>query len=395
LTTIRAALLLLALAAAVPAAAQERQPFRFVYLSRAADPAYEPHQAYTGLVLRDRQRPLSGAQAAVRESRVIGRALGLAFELVEAEAAPEETAPQAIRRLMAEAGAGVFLLDLPLQDVEAAAAELAAEPGLILFNIRHSDDRLRAKACSPVLFHTVPSQTMLSDALAQFLRARNWTEVLALVGPEPADAALAAAFRASADKFGLDIAEERPFVLSNDPRRREENNIALITGGVDYDVIFLADSVGEFGRYVPYASYLPRPVVGSEGLVASAWAWTFERYGAPQLNQRFDRVAERRMAEPDWAAWAAVRAVVEALSRTRQPNPAAIRQFLRSPELTLDLYKGTPGSFRPWDNQLRQPILLATHNAVIALAPLSAFLHAENTLDSLGPDRAESACRMP
>ena len=35
--------------------------------------------------------------------------------------------------------------------------------------------------------------------------------------------------------------------------------------------------------------------------------------------------------------------------------------YLKSDRLTLDAYKGTPASFRPWNNQLRQPILLHTH----------------------------------
>jgi len=43
-----------------------------------------------------------------------------------------------------------------------------------------------------------------------------------------------------------------------------------------------------------------------------------------------------------------------------------------------------PGNFRPWNGQLRQPILLHTERAVIAVAPVEGFLHHRNTLDSLG-----------
>ena len=34
------------------------------------------------------------------------------------------------------------------------------------------------------------------------------------------------------------------------------------------------------------------------------------------------------------------------------------------------------------------------HNAVIASAPLDGFLHQTNTLDTLGRDQPESACRF-
>ena len=67
---------------------------------------------------------------------------------------------------------------------------------------------------------------------------------------------------------------------------------------------------------------------------------------------------------------------------------------MTSDAFTLDTYKGTPGNFRPWNNQLRQAVLLHTHNAVIARAPIEGFLHQTNNLDTLGRDRPESACRF-
>lgn len=63
-----------------------------------------------------------------------------------------------------------------------------------------------------------------------------------------------------------------------------------------------------------------------------------------------------------------------------------------SPEFQFDGYKGTAVRFRPRTRQLRQPILLHTHIAVIARAPLGGFLHETNTFDTLGFDRAESTC---
>ena len=101
------------------------------------------------------------------------------------------------------------------------------------------------------------------------------------------------------------------------------------------------------------------------------------------------------MTGEDWAAWAAVRVVVEALSRGARAAAADIRATLTGEDLRFDTYKGEPGSFRPWNNQLRQAILLHTHNAVIARAPIEGFLHQNNTLDSLGADAPQSACRFP
>jgi ABC transporter substrate binding protein (PQQ-dependent alcohol dehydrogenase system) len=387
----RAWLFSLCLCLAGPLAAAEGL-FTFAYVQRAHDPYYASQRAYTGLSLRERQRPVAGAQLGVRDSRITGRALGLEFELLEVTLGPGEQALTAIDALAAERGTFVFLLDLPIEEVTALGAAFAARE-LLAFNVRHTADRLREQDCSANLFHTMPSEAMLMDALSQFLVFHHWKEVLVLEGDSEADQQLSRSFQRSARKFRIDISARRAFVLGNDPRLRDRNNIALLTAGTDYDVVFVADSVGEFGRYVPYSSQSPRPVVGSEGLLASAWHWTWERHGAPQLSQRFDRSAGRRMQDMDYAAWAAVKAVVESIARTGRTDYPAVRAYLTSKDFTLDTYKGAPGSFRPWDNQLRQPILLHTHNAVIAEAPIEGFLHQHNNLDTLGIDRRESTCR--
>ena len=269
---------------------------------------------------------------------------------------------------------------------------LAEEP-MLLCSKRTRDDDLRNQACAANLYHAIPSYRMLTDALAQYLSKKRWTKALILRGPSDADHAYADSFAASARRLRIRIVDDRAFKLSNDPRMRAESNVALMTGGGDYDVVFVADRHGEFGRYVPYKTYLPRPVVGDEGLTPAAWHWTWERYGAPQLNQRFARIEKtRRMSGEDWAAWASIKSVVSAVRKTGPADLGAIRRFLTDPATTIDIYKGGPSSFRAWNNQLRQPILLHTDNAVVARAPIEGFLHRINNLDTLGYDKEGSKC---
>ena len=130
-----AAVCLLALSTTAGLAAKE--VVSFAYLQRENDPAYEPHRAYTGLTLRDRKPPLDGAKTALRESRVLGRALGVKFELQEKVLGAADDPVAAIEALAAD-GTQIFLLDLPLADVARAAAALAAED-LLLFNITGSN----------------------------------------------------------------------------------------------------------------------------------------------------------------------------------------------------------------------------------------------------------------
>lgn len=361
---------------------------RLVYLGIEGDPYYEPQAAYTGLSLKDRKRPLDGARLAFRDTRVLGRALGVTFELDESFP-PFDGLIAALEKARASNPLAI-LLDLPPEGMALLLAN--RRPADIFINVRDPSNRWRGADCATGLFHTVPSNSMLSDALAQYLRAQGWDKVLLLRGSTAADEEQAEAARASAQKFGIRIADERAFEVTNDPRRRDRSNIALLTGGVSHDVIWLIDDEGDFGRYVPFATYAPRPVVGSEGLTPRAWHWTFERYGAPQLNQRFRKVAERDMTVEDWAGWASVRAVADALSAAGSTDRDAFVAALTSPDLSVDLYKGVRGNFRAWDGQMRQPILLATHNAVIAVAPIEGFEHQFDTLDTLGSDGLETRC---
>ena len=365
-----------------------------VYLSREDDPVYLSKKTYTGLKLKEKKPPIAGVQAAVKESGIPGRAAGLKFELVERVLAPGERAEEVMQAQLANTRDSVFILDLPLAEIELLAASRIDDNDTIMFNIRHPADALRAEKCSPVLFHTIASTAMGTDAIAQILSARNWQNVLILASASADDRTTADAFTASAKKFGLRIVATREFINSNNPREREKNRPRLLTGDAGYDVIFLADQEGEFGRYLAYNTYLARPVIGAEGLRSSSWHWTWERNGAPQLNQRIRKFAKGNPSSEDWAGWVAVRSVVLAAIKSASVHPGDLRKTLRSDDFTVDMYKVGPGSFRAWDQQLRQPILLHTHNAVIETAPFDGFLHRFNTFDTLGYDAPEKRCNL-
>ncbi len=385
-----ATLVFLAVAAS---AATAQEVARIAYLGVAEDPLYQPQRTYTGALISDLKRPVDGARLAIEGARITGRALGMTFELEEVLLDPEARPEPALRAAF-EGGALAVLVDLPEPlFAELVAADRPADS--VLLNIRHRGDRWRGADCAADLFHTIPSDSMLSDALAQHLRSRGWDEIALLSGSGPTDTGLAETARRSLGKFGLRIVSDKTFADTNDPRRRDESNLLLLTGERRADVLWLIDSAGDFGRGVPYATFHPTPVVGSQGLRPMAWHAFNDRFGAPQLNQRFERIADRQMTAEDWAAWVAVRAVLEAVKLAATGDGQTIGSLLASDAISLDLYKGVPGSFRSWNRQLRQPILLTTHNAVIAVAPLEGFEHRTNVLDTLGIDQSESLCSLP
>ncbi|MBA3477702.1 MAG: branched-chain amino acid ABC transporter substrate-binding protein, partial [Lautropia sp.] len=70
-----------------------------------------------------------------------------------------------------------------------------------------------------------------------------------------------------------------------------------------------------------------------------------------------------------------------------------LRALLRSPETILDGFKGVRLGFRPWDQQLRQTVFLSYGDGIAGIAPFEGFLHQRDTLDTLGFDHPESACK--
>jgi ABC transporter substrate binding protein (PQQ-dependent alcohol dehydrogenase system) len=240
--------------------------------------------------------------------------------------------------------------------------------------------------------HLLPSRAMRTDALAQYLAKKRWQKLFLVVGPAAEDRLYAAAMRRSAQKFGLKLVAEKAWDHHFDERRTPESEIPVFTQGVEYDVLLVADEAGSFGDFLSYRSWLPRPVAGTQGLVPLAWHFTLEQWGALQLQRRFHEQSGRWPEEQDYAAWLAIRAIGEAATRTRSNEFNDIRRFLLGEAFSLAGFKGVPLSFRPWDGQLRQPVLLATERNVVAVAPVEGYLHPRNELDTLGLDQAETPC---
>lgn len=362
------------------------------YLELKGDPRYTKKRTFARYLNQPLGRPFVGAELALKEVKFQGASAGVQFKLERVRAKDMGELQAAIDDL-SEGGISFFAVDLPADTLaELAAANKGRD--LLLFNVSAREDRLRRDQCQAHLLHVIPSHAMSMDALAQYLVSRKWKDVLALQGPRAEDQHLSAAFERSAKRYGANIVGKRPFVLGNDPRKRDQNNVALLTADADYDVVFVADTDGEFARDVPYQTARPQLVVGGEGLTASAWHWAWERHGAPQLEKRFEKQAKRPMTSVDWAAWLSVKIIGEAVQRTSSADFQTLRAHLLSPDLIADGFKGNRLNFRPWDHQLRQPILIVTHNWVVDRAPIKGFLHQSNNMDTLGFDERESQCEF-
>jgi ABC transporter substrate binding protein (PQQ-dependent alcohol dehydrogenase system) len=377
------------------AMAQATDTLTIGYVEISGDPRYTPVRGAERMILATRDRPFPAVEVAIDEAKSLSPVIHREFAVARITAKTADDVAPAVLAALQKQHIHFFVLDLPGEAVKLLAQAVHGNDVLLL-NATAPDDWLRREACSADVVHTAPSLAMTTDALTQYLVFRKWRDVLVLQGPRPGDAVLADAFVRSAGKFGARITGRVPFKLGNDPREREQNDISLLTASSrNYDVVFVADTDPdlEFARSVPYRTTRPRPVIGSVGLMADAWHWTWERYGAPQLINRFVAKAGRHMTGRDWSAWMAAKLVTTAALRRRSGEFSELRAQILS-DASYDGVKGLAVSVRPWDHQLRQAILLATGDAVVASAPLPGFLHATNELDTLGDDQPETPCHL-
>ncbi len=333
---------------------------------------------------------IAGALTGLDDNNTTGRFLNQTYTLNTISVPEDDDPVAAARKALLESP--YLVMDAPAA-TQLQVADLAEAQGALLFNASDGDVAMRNDACRSNLLHTKPSDAMRTDALAQMFVKKRWTDLVMISGSYPADLAYAAAMRRSLTKFGLELQAEKEWVFDADMRRNAAQEVPLFTQDFgDYDALIVADEVEDFGRYILYNTWEARPVVGSEGLSAQTWAPVVEQWGAAQLQSRFEKAHGRAMEPQDYAAWAAVRTLGEAVTRTDTGDAEILRDYILSDAFELAGFKGRPLTYRDWNGQLRQPIPIVHPRALVALAPLDGFLHQTNELDSLGLDRPESQC---
>ncbi|GGO75605.1 branched-chain amino acid ABC transporter substrate-binding protein [Marinobacterium nitratireducens] len=350
-------------------------------------PATPP--ALSNILPEPRDTGLRGAELGIDDSNTTGRFLQQKYRLhSRVDDEPRALLQQASE--LAQAGVSLFVADLPAAQLTALSEQLGQDA--LIFNAGSSEDALRRDQCLANVLHTLPSRAMLTDALAQWLAARRWRDWLLIVGNQPQDLAYAQALHRAAKRYGGRIVDEKAWSFDTDLRRSAQKELPLFTQGKDYDVVLVADERGDFGEYVLYNSWLPRPVAGTQGLTPVAWHRVVEQWGAAQLQSRFEDKTGRWMDSRDYAAWAGVRSIAEAVTQLQSTDSGAIRDFLLSERFQLAAFKGRKLSYRPWSGQLRQPIALVHPRALVSQSPQEGILHPHTDLDSLGFDAPESQC---
>ncbi|MDU9006621.1 ABC transporter substrate-binding protein [Sedimentitalea todarodis] len=337
----------------------------------------------------------AGALLATEDNMTTGGFLGHTYALETVSASPE-AADAAFDAVLAD--------EIDLLVILASADDLLrladrAGPDRLIINAMSRDTALRDSACRANILHVAPTNAMMADAITQFTMWKKWSRWFLIHGSNPADLALGDAYRRSAAKFGAKVVEEREVEDTGGSRRTDTGHVLVqrqlpvfTQDASTHDVVIAADASDVFAPYLPFHLWDPRPVMGSAGLRPVTIHAAHEAWGATQFQRRFEKMTGRYVQEVDYQAWLALRVIGEAVTRTGGADTAALRSYMLSGAFELAAFKGQKVTFRSWNGQMRQPVLLYDGRITVSVSPQEGYLHPNSPLDTLGLDAPETSC---
>ena len=341
---------------------------------------------------------IQGARLMLKESNRAGQFVGYGFDLNEA-IVPEDGDVVAKAKEILAKGDAFILADLEPKDL-LAVADLPEAKNSVIVNIRSSEDALRQEECRSNVFHIVPDYAMRADALAQYLIWKKWPRWFIVRGTTAKDKEYAAMIKRSAARYGGKVVGEKVYDLPPGARNTDsgyqqvQGQIPLVTESApEHDVIWAVNSDQGFGDYLMYRTYKPDLIVGTQGLQALAWDPSYTEYGAMHLQDALPRIAHRAPTERDYTAWLGFRAIADGSMKSGKTAPKDVKAYMLSDQFKLEGFKGQAMTFRDWDHQLRQPIILGGGTRTpVSVSPQEGFLHQTNLTDTLGFDKPETKC---
>lgn len=292
-------------------------------------------------------------------------------------------------------------------DQAASLARVAEENRKLFFNIGSPASQLREQ-CRRTTFHIEARDRSYLNALASWYASqdlRRWFLVHA--EGEAGEELLARTRSVMNDGHGeltemgnLAVSDSTAYIDAVQAIRAANADLVVLLldwrAQLDFMGIYDAFSLNPVLTGIPYpvtqtrdfyraaADAISGPALGSR---ASLWEATLEDHGAADLNNSFYQRWGLPMDGPAWAAYAAVRIVVETVLEAQSRSTTDLIALLERPGTSFDLEKGQPLSFQPDDHQLRQPLYLAeidrSAEAKLGMASLLATFAPEQQTDSV------------
>lgn len=363
---------------------------------------------------------VAAAELAAGEANYVAEAFGRVVRLLAETATSADDAAKKVNTLVRQGkakailGGGDDLLTWAIQ-------EACTREGVIFLNTMSRSEALRGAKCRRLTFHVEASLAMYTDAMGQWLvrRAKQPRWAFLTLDSEAGAEMERLAKRALRRHGGTAVAREVVSASNSDYRAAL---VTLAKAGPHVVIMNLAGppllqalaQVTELGLSVQVAGSMMEAVefwqaepTRLTGVWPSLWSYGFRKYSGRELNKRLAARLGHPAASHAWAGYTAMKAVWEAVLRGGRVDTAGLVSYFEKGR-GVDAHKGQPLTFRPWDHQLRQPLMVVRSQVPAADAkrwdifdllgevPLRGT-PGENraaVLDTLGLSAAESTCRF-
>jgi ABC-type branched-subunit amino acid transport system substrate-binding protein len=342
-----------------------------------------------------------GAEFGHSEADLFAKLFGKRVELLVRSAATEDGCLAAGLELFR--GERVMAVIGGTTDAAAEALAKAAQQASGLFlNVGAIASRLRGPLFDRRTFHVHPGvATLVNAAGLRLIEQGRRTRWGVIVAESPFGSEVEAA--ASTLTAGISapvVVQERLAASFGDwaalfGRLRDANVDALLAGLPPEDMRAFLAGYRVAGLSCELAGVPSDPhfaleadAASLEGIWPLAWHESLERYSARELNGRYRRGFQRPLDPAAWAAWAAVKLVVEAAVRGNSVEVEPLRDFLES-RLAFDGHKGTALSFRSSDRELGQPLYIVRARPGTAAGLEVVAELSQDRLDAVAPSARE------
>lgn len=350
--------------------------------------------------------------------------LGITFDVFYETGSGPEGAVAAAERLREQGVLGIaggFTLEEAV-----ALGEWANEAGLPFLNLAVQSDALRNDLCSANTFHIEASAGMYLDSLAGWYIRDGYRDWYVVRSDTEEGASLEARLTWALEErhFGVGLAGEAVYSAGDDVNaiiedyddERADLLMLLVDPGEQLEIMAALQAAGFEGQVAayPYPATQTREYFNELVSVAPdithyravLWEPTLDTSGAIEFNLRHrNRWDGETMDGPAWAGFHAVKVLFDSASFSTSVDPEQIMAYMRSPNSVFDLHKLIGASFRPWNQQLRQPLYLvgidpsegSLFNMGLLVGQLpSLYLpgtEPNERLDQIGDTAATTTCR--
>jgi branched-chain amino acid transport system substrate-binding protein len=309
-----------------------------------------------------------GVQLAAEEINAAGGVLGRKIELVMEDSVNPQTASAKAERLIERDKVAMIIGEISSASA-LAIGQVANRTKTVFINTGANSDALRGESCNPFMFHIEAANSMMVQAVGNYLKSEKMVEGKKWY------------FLTADYAFGHDLLKvARKFVTENGGQVAGEDLVP--TDATDFsayllkirqarpDIVASNLAGNQITNFIKqYAEYgLQFPITGfgfdtavawgaGQGNFAGIWPLIWHHLVDTPATKKYVEAFTKKYGKPpenqSWGDYNSLRIVAQSFAETKSTDPQKLAEHFRK-GAKFDVLKSREGYFRAYDNQMVQ-----------------------------------------